>query len=225
MLTRKTPSHMARTRFLLVIPVLIAGLICCAKTNISYERKKEGNKITYKGNVFEMTEPKYDSTAVVNPATGKQNIVVTVLDPRPVKMNGQPIMYVDDVDKKPVYKSADADFSAAILDHIKSGLEQLEDGRYGIVISNLIIDEQGNLAYYELGSINKLDDGSQDGPKNKQVEEAVLKTLDQYLSGGNISFSPASHNGQAVPCSIDIDLAFLHIISVTNHKARIIKRN
>lgn len=240
MLTKNASSQKNLVKYLLVLPVLVLTLMCCSKTtNVAYEKKKDGNKITYKGNVFELSESSNDTMVVVDPATGKNEQTIIEVTPYPVKMNGMKIYQDHEVDKVPVYKGKSTDLATDLLNHVKADLEKQPDGQYQIFINNIIVDSKGQLVYFESQGISKnphsytmqeedgkkLLKGNPDDNKSTEMDkagkDAINKKIELYLSNEDIEFSPAIKNGQPVICNTDGGFRFQRSITVENHKANI----
>jgi hypothetical protein len=245
MLSKKASPTMARIRYWLTLPALAICLICCAKGKeyLSYPRKKEGNKITYKGNVLELSFPKYDTIVVLNPVTGKESQVVTTLEPYPISLNGQPIVQEEKAEKVPVYEGAVTDLATTVFNYIMPDMDKLPDGNYKVNVFNIIIDEKGKLAYYEVNDIvNNAQsfvvgeangkpslvpnpgDTKHNNPADKKALQAIAEKIDQYLANENISFSPAMQKGKAVPCAISGGFTYSKTIVVKDHTAALVDK-
>lgn len=218
MLTKKTSSRLAKARFWLVVPVLLTGLFCCAKAHEKHEKKKTGpDTIVYKGNTFGLTKLQKASIMMTDPKTGKQEETEVELSQYPVQMNGKKIYDYSKVDQKPVY--AGGSLGEKIIAVVKPELEQLADAdNYTISIFDMILDEKGNLVYYNVRGLEQYFQLS-DPDKGRLTIDPALKAsvntkVDEFLDGSH-TFTPAILDGKAVVCTAPpIPLNF----AVKNHQ-------
>ncbi|PZF73838.1 M56 family metallopeptidase [Taibaiella soli] len=241
MITQSASSKLSRAKYLLVAPLLIVTVVCCSKSQYNNERKKEGNKITYKGNVFEMSNSSFDTLQVTDATTGKISSMITQRLPYPIKVNGNPIMEDNEVSQKAVYKGVSATPGEDLFKFIKSDMGKLPDGDYVISVTNPVIDEQGRLVYFE-ESVNKqgiaytVDDiagkpgitaNPKDLEKTDQIEnsaaDAINKRIDFYLSDESLKFTPATQHGKVVASTTSNLFGFMGLnVTVKNHQASLV---
>lgn len=236
MITQSASSKLSRAKYLLLAPLLMVTVVCCSKSQYSGERKKEGNKITYKGNVFEMSKSEYDTIQMINPTSGQTNVTVIEKLPYPQKMNGNPILRDDELTQAPVYKGASATPGEDLFAFIKSDLEKLPDGEYTIIVNNPVVDAQGGLVYFEedfskkgvtytvqdVGNQPTLSTNQRDvtnaGPVAQSQKETIEKRIDFYLGNESLKFAPGQQHGKAV-ASYHSSLFGYIGVTVKNHQA------
>lgn len=240
MITQSASSKFSRAKYLLVAPLLIVTIVCCSKSQYSGERKKDGNKITYKGNVFEMSKSAYDTVQMMDAVSGKTNTTVIERLPYPIKMNGTPILEGNQITQQPVYKGASATPGEDLFEFIKPDLNKLPDGDYLILVGNCVIDAQGQLAYFD-AEVSKqgvsmsvqdvagnatLTGDTRDVKKmegiDKSTKEAIDKRIDYYLGNELMRFTPAKKDGKTV-VSYNSSLFGFIGVTVKNHQANLTK--
>lgn len=158
MLTRKTTT-LARGKQLLIAPVLMLSLLCFTKNAFSGEEpQKEGNKITYKGNVFETQAYPADTMEVVDPKTGESHIIITKLDkpPKIVKMNSENVITVEEKLNNLAVRNAYSKIKSEIGEVVNKLTSKLPEANYKYDIHNVIIDKKGEIVYYELEGISEV---------------------------------------------------------------------
>ncbi len=223
MLTRKSPA-MAKSKMLIAIPVLAIALVCCSKKNVVSDKNSRfvfGNKVTYKGNTFEMYTPPSDTFTIQNPETGKLDTISIQALPSPVKMNGEQLLS-GNVEKTPTLKEkANNTLVYGVFVKNKELLEKLEDGEYRISVNNTVVGKNGEVLYYDWDGITNLKwDEQKKGyapvsPQN--VKKEFDNNLDQFID--QLEFNPAQKNGQPV---IYVDGLLMPIrLKVVGHKATI----
>ncbi len=152
MLTRKSNSA-ARTKMLVFVPLAMVCIVCFTKNSTSKEFRKKGDKVTYRGNTIELSKPVTDTLKkedVTNSLTIQQVIVTS---PKPVKLNGEAIP--QNVDKGPVFTGSEGNIRNYIIKNAREQLTALEDGMYTLDISNILIDEKGEVAYFNFEDVKR----------------------------------------------------------------------
>lgn len=153
----------AKAKMLLVFPLLLISVVCFTKNAFSDSRKtKTGNKVTYKGNVFELSSLAIDTVFVQDPVTGEMIVKVAEHEPVPVKMNADTIyqdytikQMADNADGE-VYNTGTlkaAGLRLYLLSNLKDEISRLEDGKYWLGIGNVVVDKNGKVAYYDYAGI------------------------------------------------------------------------
>jgi len=155
MLTRKS-SAIAQSKMLVFLPLVAVCILCFSKNSFSQKFVKNGNMVTYKGNTFELSEPQKDTIMLIDPVTGKTITELSQREPMPIKMNGNTILQT--VDKQPYFMATKDDLQTYLLKNMQKELGKLEDGMYSLYVSDLVIDEEGKVVYFDYGKIfgNKL---------------------------------------------------------------------
>lgn len=171
-----------------------------------------------------------DSVPIENWRTNEIKMVAVKSDIMPVAINSKPILgnevqYVmPDANKKytpPVFAEAGSNLEKYIFTKTADKLNQLEDGTYILRIDKLVIDENGNIAYYEphgvetyMGSMDKL----------PAINEAINTSIKQEVTAlldGPVKFNPAMKDGK--PVNVRMGLTN-YAIEVKNHKAKLVGR-
>ncbi|HYD22094.1 MAG TPA: M56 family metallopeptidase, partial [Flavipsychrobacter sp.] len=189
MLTRKTTA-IARGKQILVAPVLLLAILCFTKNAFSGdEPQKNGNKITYKGNVFETQPFPPDTMMVQDPATGEMRIVITKRDVPDaiVTMNGEAIFYTSQENATIEMRNAENSIKTKIGIMLGKQSKKLSTGKYVYDLYNIVIDKKGNIAYYELNGIEPYKEryglGSEGSPiptdVKAEIDKAIAKILEQ----------------------------------------------
>lgn len=220
MLSKKASSKMAGFKYLLVAPVLIAGLICCAKAKEQHEKKKiDKNTILYKGNKFGLTKEQTERVQTINAKTGEVEEFEMTVNQYPEKMNGKKI-YSDAGIKEenlPVY--TDGSLEEKILNAVKPELEQLPDANnYTISIFNTIVDEKGNLVYFDVRGLEQYfttpPADKERADMKPELKATVAAKVNDFLDNDH-KFRPATLDGKPVVCIANLrPLNF----SVSNHQ-------
>jgi len=163
MLTRKS-SAASRTKMLVFIPLAMVCIVCFSKNGFSQRFERKGNKVTYRGNTFTLSEATHDTVEVMDPSTGATTTKVVIKDPTPVKMNGKPI--VENAKEQAKYTGGDKDLRKYMLTNMRQELGNLKDGCYKLDISDIVIDENGKIVYFDY----------QDMKRGKPIEEVTAHT-------------------------------------------------
>ena len=193
MLTRKTTT-LAKGKQLLLLPVLAIAMLSFTENAFSQggDKKKDGNKITYKGNVFETVAFPPDTMFAEDPVTGEIRMVITTRDiPDAVlRMNGETIYYTSPQNATLAMRSAENEIKTEIGKTLQKFSKQLGKGRYVYDLYNIIIDKKGRTVFYEMNGIEPYDNryGHRDEafkvppiPEDlkKEIDEAIVKTLEK----------------------------------------------
>lgn len=209
MLTRKS-SALSKSKTLIAIPLVLVCVLCFTKNAFSDDKKvKNGNKITYRGNTFEMKIWPNDTVMVQDPVTGQEFIKIASREPSPMKMNNK-VIYSD-------YKTEDDKLTTTdnintigvlntnslkryLINNLKEEFKMLPDGEYEISMDNIVLGENGKVVYYDYGGVSPM--MRTNTAKNIYIPDNVLKAFDIKIAQlmDNIpSHTPADINGKAVP--------------------------
>jgi hypothetical protein len=193
MLTHKSHGR-AKLKLLLVVPLLAVCLCCFTKNSLANKPNKEGNVCKWRGNTIEFLAPKKpDSYLYKDETTGKISRRAINWPAPPIKLNGKEIY---DAERHPDVVPSTAlamedGLAAYILEQLRYDLEKLKDGNYFIVISDIVIDENGRIAYFQNDGI-----GPDDSIKNRQI---LNDKIDELLAAAP-AYEPAKLNNARVPC-------------------------
>ncbi len=163
MLTRKS-SAASRTKMLVFIPLALVCIVCFSKNSFSQRFERKGNKVTYRGNTFTLSEPMHDTVEMIDPVSGNTTTKVIIKDPTPIKMNGKTI--VEYPNEPARYTGGDKDLRKYLLTNMREELGNLKEGYYKLEISDIIIDANGKIVYFDY----------QDMKRGKPIEEVNVRT-------------------------------------------------
>ena len=191
MLTRKT-TMLTKSKRLIVLPVLALSMICFTKNAFSFdEPKKDGNKVTFKGNVIEYNSvsASVDTVIVYDPITGEEQMLLTRREPSPIKINGETIYNAGSIRTPGKYGGDVSDMSnfssdalkMYLLTNMKKELKKLNDGEYKIVLGDIVIDKKGAIAFYSFGGVWQI---SRDNSKyaEKEIDPDMGKQITRKIS-------------------------------------------
>ena len=152
MLTRKSTAA-SKFKMLVFVPLALVSVVCFSKNGFSQAFEQHGNKVSWQGNTFELSDVTYDTMILVDPVNGEQMTKAVKHDPVPVKMNGKQIPAK--VDDQPQYKGKDRDLRDYIVRNMKSELSRLDDGKYALDISDVIVDQKGRIVYFHYEDLKR----------------------------------------------------------------------
>lgn len=244
MLTKNKSSRIRLFKYAFMIPMLLVFLVCCTKEVKSLhhnERKQNGNKITFKGNEFELSKEVVDSIPVEDPLTGEIALMKVTRTSYPIKMNGNKIYGwlesgESEANTLPILKTDEGNVGLYIYQKLKNDFDKLKDGEYQIYFNHLIIDEKGNLAYYDQPELINMNKGKtfvvndkgilteQERKKTKdqgEMNTALKTTIEDKITGlmdGDMKFIPAQAGGKNVVGLLQSAVKF----SVKSHRAQFI---
>lgn len=172
MLTKQS-KKIASLKQLIIAPLVLFIMLCFTQNTLLFaqERKVDGNKITYKGNVFEKVFRPADTVFVTDPVTGKQQMILTTRDYPITKMNGQDIMYqyyntgTLPLEVANFANKIKAEVGNDIAKEI-SKIKKLDGSTFQYNINQLVVDDKGKVVYYELSATKYIVD-----KKNQQRSE------------------------------------------------------
>jgi hypothetical protein len=211
MLTRHS-SALSKSKLLLTLPLLLVSALCFSKNALSDNtRITDGNKVTFHGNTFVVHKHTADTTIVVDPTTGEEKTLLTVIDGLFVEsMNGKKVYGERDFQGAHVYDNTSLKGEALkeyLLSNLKDEIKQLKDGDYYLLMDCLTVDENGKIVYYNYGGIStSFDDvASVESEGAKNVQDAFAKKIDELIMNAP-KHKPASIKGRNVPVQIYINI-------------------
>lgn len=213
MLTRKT-TILTKSKRLIILPVLALAVVCFTKNAFSFdEPKKDGNKVTFKGNVVEYSSvsASVDTVIVVDPITGEEQMLLTRMEPSPIKINGETIYNSGSIRTPGKYGGDVSDMSnfsgdalkMYLLTNMKKELKKLNDGEYKIVLGDIVIDKEGAIAFYSFGGVWHI---SRDNTKytekeiDPDTEKQIIRKISTLIDNAPKS-EPATINEKPVYCT------------------------
>jgi hypothetical protein len=222
MLTR-TSSALAKSKKFIAVPMVLCCLLFFTQKSFSETARKEGNKIYYKGNVFEMWSPHAgpDTIMMEDPVTGDWVMKIMMIDSVPVKMNGKEIYTVQEMSKseQDAAKLTELDVQAHFATQIREYLAPLNDGIYNLR-GTIVLNEDGDVVFYQGFKLYKMS-GNVTPPvvtdTDKQMMENASKKIEQLVSSTRASFKPVHRGGKPVIYRI-ID-TYVNSFTVKDHNA------
>lgn len=183
MLTRSS-SALSKSKMLLALPITLVCVLCFSKNAFSDDKRiKKGNTITYKGNVFEMSEEQRDTVIVIDPTNGEEIMKVRMKPPRPLSMNGKSIYsnYSTGVDISTIGILTGTSLKQYLFSKLKQEFRQLNDGEYHLDIDNIIINERGKIVYYDYGGL-RYQEFADPNNRNKVVDKKTQDLFSKKIS-------------------------------------------
>lgn len=212
MLTKKT-SKAAKSKQLFIIPFVFIAMICCTQTAFSDDGpQREGNKVTYRGNVIEFaTEGTADTLWVEDPVTGDLAMAVSHRDPMPIKLNG--VRIYNEFDFTPgawdQSKGTPANSNLSIhilkvylLSSMNKLIKQLDDGRYFFRLSHVVLNKEGKIIYYNLSKLQCVTTQDERAVEvNEKLSEKFADAVKTIIENSP-KYQPARYDGKHVPCLV-----------------------
>lgn len=224
----KRSSAVAKSKLLLVVPLTLVCLFLFTENSFSAKFSRQGNIVKYRGNTIELSpQLPSDTVTILDPSTGKERMVVTTLNPHPIKLNGKKIYNSDDLygqNKMGSPVTNTSSFTADglreyLLSHLSDDLSKLEDGYYMLSVDNVVVNENGSIVYYEYGDLRGVSNSYPPKPHaevNKTTSETIGKRVDELLNEAP-KHEPAYYNGNAVPSLVN-GVVFRNAFQIKNHK-------
>ncbi len=208
MLTRKTTA-LAKGKQFIIIPVILLSMLCFSQNAFSWAApQKNGNKVTYRGNVIEFPAPsKPDTTEVVESVTGEHAIVITTREPVPILLNNEKVYNDNELkygsEGRYIKKSALSDqaLKEYLLNNMIKEIRKLEDGMYRMRIKDVVINKDGDIVYFEFDDFFKILES--DGVRNKaepmpdKLQDVFAKKVAVLLNNAP-KHEPAVYDGKKV---------------------------
>lgn len=175
---------------------------------------KPGEVITVNGNRFEFGFPdSREKARHENKGSGHDGPSMVVHRvAQPIKMNGEPIYYDNDLSVKPKLAGT---LIAAVIKGAEAELKKLPDGKYDIGIYNVVVDRTGKLVYYNIRPISwfggtvtikpgesfntVMEQARKDEeahPVSPELRQSISSSMEQTLNG--LSLEPGKKDGQPV---------------------------
>lgn len=214
MLTKRK-SQIARLKMLVILPVTILIITFGTQVNLyGYAPEKDGNIVTYRGNKIEYSEAGPNDTIMVeDPITGELTMRITQLSPVPIKLNGNKIYSSNELMTRNTVEGITDESSVTspeLKKHILKGLDNeingLEDGNYILELNNIIVNDKGEVVFFEFSGLYNVTYPSTGMPVKKRVKEQIEKKaakkigvlLSKYPKG-----RPATYKDKEVPSIVN----------------------
>lgn len=214
MLTRKS-SALSKSKTLVAIPLILICILCFTKNAFSdNKRVKNGENVTYRGNVFVIPKPVYDTVMVQDPKTGEYAMRIASRDPWPIKMNGKKIYREDEIQEmgnkmgKPSNSTSGytgKGMKEYLLTSIKQELSKLKDGNYYLILSNIVVDEKGSIVYFDYGGISTHEAGEKHAKTpsmSKELQDNLARKIIDLLHNSPKHIA-ATVEGEYVPSLVN----------------------
>ena len=186
--------------------------------SFAQQPKRVGNIAKWNGNTIEFEPQKKMTTDTMTDAEGKQHIMRHDWANVPLKLNGQKL-YTSGGEMpatKPRIKAKETSLADYLVKQLTPVMEQQADGAYNLIISNVIINAQGKVVYYENTGIQKIGEDVDEKSTNKKL---INNKIEAILKGNNLQFIPATYNGKAVAYLISNTIGYSGTaVVVKNHK-------
>lgn len=166
MLTRRS-SVMAKSRQLIVVPLLLVCTLCFTKTGYAQRFERRGDGVFTKGYTFVMSPDKVDSMTYIEPESGREVLQVVTMTPMPVKFNGEDIP-VETTDKFASFGDPPKSFRSYLLTNMVSELSKLDDGTYTLNVGDILVDKDGKVLYFHYEDLKPGKPGAMIAPAFQQ---------------------------------------------------------
>ncbi|RYZ15969.1 MAG: hypothetical protein EOP49_52320 [Sphingobacteriales bacterium] len=234
MLTGKRSARARMLKYLAVMPLSVALILCCTKTSFSEQGGDlNAETVAFKGSVVTFEAVKLlpwsfyqklqqqqkdlfvysslpDSVLDRDPVSHEFKMHLVQKDRVPVSINGEPVYGNEDVNAYPFLsnnlpKYAGAQFTIPydrttlqsldqyLFAKLEKDLSKLGDGAYYLGLDKVIINDEGQVAYYEFKGLHT--------PTNHQIREDLRNNIDGKLKAildGPLQLLPAEMEGRKV---------------------------
>jgi|GEM_PF-442139 len=172
-----------------------------------------------------------DSFPVKHYRTGDVTMHPAPVDTVPVAINGKPILgneaeyvlpkHITNY-QQPVFIGPGKDLEKHLFQQLHADLNKLDDGVYLFDVNRIVIDDHGNVAYFESnGMVSAKGWG---GTPYATIRSDLSQELDQKivsLLNGRVKFKPAVKEGKPVNARVNVRT---YAVEVKNHAARLVQR-
>lgn len=182
--------------------------------------KISGDTVYFNDNVFLVKEvPPFDTIMVLNPVTGKQDMMIAS-NLMPYMINGDPIYTYKDVNTPPTFKDNTVkDFRKQLIKSIEDIFERFKDGDYTLDLGTMVLDRKGKLAFYNVRiTANEQQADPAILEEMRKAENKVAKELDGFPA-----FTPATKDGKNVAYYLTSSFNGPYRFTVDNKKVDFIK--
>ena len=221
MLTRRSTA-LAKGKMLVFVPVALVCLLCFSKDSFSQKFEKKGNVVTYRGNKFTLIALPNDTVTMIDPVTGKEVTKIIMHDTipnYPDKVNGEKIYPNWTLQTPATVNAANGKIEEYLVKKLTPTFNKLPDGNYYLDISNVVVDKNGKVIYYNYGGFREYDhnDDNDSNPKiPKNILDAISKKIDPLMANAP-KMNPGKVDGKNVFVVSDVSMAF-YGITVKDHQ-------
>ena len=180
---------------------LLSGSIFGFAQSVKFDTS--GNVVVYRDVKVGLSEPRLDTIYTKNQVTGEKMMRVLKVEPYPILMNAKPIID-NKLAQSPIFKSKFENPRQMILGTLQKEIEKLDDGLYTIAISNLIIDESGNICYFWYDGIrtSKSAEGIKSTEIKDEIQQRVFERIYELMAKAP-GYVPVSKEGKPVIANIN----------------------
>lgn len=181
MLTKRS-GRLAAGKKLIMIPLLLITALCFTKFNFVFgQRVVEGNKISYKGNVFLKGEPQRDTLMLLNPNSGEIEINISSKQGPIIKLNDKDVVHdYYYTNKYPIEVTNTINrIKAEVSSSIVKELKKLPSGVFQYSIYDIVVNADGAIVYYVV-SVNELMYNK--GRRGDKMQEDLKNDLEKKIA-------------------------------------------
>jgi hypothetical protein len=189
MLTRRSTA-LAKGKMLVFLPVALVCTLCFSSYLPFNKSERGGQLITFKGNKIELSTKEYRGTIIMGNNSSPRTDSL-FYDPVPVKLNGDKIYSCAKDAEQPIFAGKEHDLWNYLFSKLQRNFEELPDGYYPLHLYNVVIDENGKLAFYQFEGVSNIDNLA--ASKRKSISEKIKELLDK-----SPEIKPAKVNGNNV---------------------------
>ena len=192
----------------MLFSILFMSVLCCSTELFADgKQKKEGNKITYNGNVFEMEGQPNDTFYVENLETYEREMRIAKSDTIPIKMNMEKVFEEEKVNQKVGQADAADELLTQFFKNNRIAFSALEAGGYELILKGVVIGKDGKIKLYQPQILSHSYDLENPLRNSTWVSKPVTpleiltkieNLFESFLLG--LQFEPAKLNGQKVVC-------------------------
>lgn len=167
--------------------IAVACLAFVADRSSAEGKRREGDKIYYKGNVFDIVPAK---------STSYQDGKAQTIEPdyKIVKLNGRKIYSYPDA-SQPLSANSNQLFVDLAAKLLTAEINRIEKKGYSLKIHNIVIDEEGEVVYYDYSGVYKAYPAVK-GTIDRVEINAIDKKVEKVMNC--MHFKPARLNGRNV---------------------------
>lgn len=215
-----TSSAASRIKMLVLAPLALVCIVCFSKNSVAQQFERKGNKVTYRGNIFEYNGDKeVDTQIITDPVTGTEMTRLITKDPVPVKMNGATIYgtYMTAKAELPEAYAKNGSVEDYLIRNLSAEFDKLPDGTYRVGLNNIVADTKGRIAFYEFTGMKN---GNKKTPPD--VEKLIELKIDQLLHKMP-ALKPGTVNNKPVIAVANVSF-WPYRIEVKDHHATVRKQ-
>jgi len=199
---------------------MVAASLCL------YAQKKSpaGKTVTVRGNTFELAAKDRDTLVIADPVTGEEIYKFVDAVAAPLKVNGKTIytagtMPPDRPGLRPnTLPTLDEEgFRTLLLTGLEDLLRQLPDKDYYFDIKHIVINELGNVVYYDINGVFGIETTTDHGVLRRTLAagDTINKRIERVFN--ETACKPACVNSIFVPFMLQ-DMTYRQPFTIKDHK-------